>query len=84
MDALHYKIRMDKYYRDVEVDPESVLCLPDHPIDVSSKLHYINSDVADSEDIDEDHMHTLIDLELFDSKLILHPLQLECQMRKER
>ena len=52
MDALHYKIRVDKYYRDVEVDLESVICLPDQPIDVSSKLHYINSDIADSEEID--------------------------------
>ena len=54
MDALHYKIRMEKYYRDVEVDPESVICLPDHPTDVSSKLRYINSDIADSEEIDAD------------------------------
>ena len=45
---------MDKYYRDVEVDPESVVCLPDHPTDVSSKLRYIKSDIADSEDIDVD------------------------------
>ena len=54
MDALHYKIRMEKYYRDVEVDPESVICLPDQPTDVSSKLCYINSDIADSEEIDAD------------------------------
>ena len=54
MDALHYKIRVDKYYRDVEVDPESVICLPDQPIDVSSKLHYINSDIVDSEVNDAD------------------------------
>ena len=80
MDALHYKIRMDKYYWDVEVDPESVVCLPDHPTDVSSKLRYINSDIADSEEL----MQTLIDFELIDPKLILHPLQLEFQMRKKR
>ena len=54
MDALHYKIRMDKYYRDVEVDPKSVICLPDHPTDVSSKLRYINSNIADSEEINAD------------------------------
>ena len=54
MAALHYKIRVDKYYRDVEVDPESVICLPDQPTDVSSKLRYINSDIADSEEIDAD------------------------------
>ena len=54
MDALHYKILMDKYYRNVEVDLESVICLLDHPTDVSSKLGYINSDIADSEDIDAD------------------------------
>ena len=52
MDALHYKIRMEKYYRDFEVDPESIICLPDQPIDVSSKLRYINSDIADSEEYD--------------------------------
>ena len=52
MDALHYKIWMEKYYRDVEVDPESVICLRDQPTDVSSKLHYINSDIAKSDDID--------------------------------
>ena len=52
MDALHYKIRMDKYYRDVEVDPESLVCLPEQPTHVSSKLLYINSDIADSEEID--------------------------------
>ena len=28
MDALLYKIRMDKYYQDVEFDIESVICLP--------------------------------------------------------
>ena len=54
MDALHYKICMDKYYQDVEVDPESVVCLPDQPTDVSSKLCYINSDIADSKEIDAD------------------------------
>ena len=54
MDALHYKIRMDKYYRDVEVDPESVICLPYQPTDFSSKLSYINSNIADSEEIDAD------------------------------
>ena len=54
MYALHYKIQMDKYYRDVEVDLESVICLPNQPIDVSSKLRYINSDIADSKYIDAD------------------------------
>ena len=48
MDALHYKLGMDKYYRDLEIDPESVVCLPNQPTDVSSKLHYINFDIADS------------------------------------
>ena len=54
MDELHYKIQMDKYYRDVEIDPESPVCLLEQPTNVSSKLRYIKFDIADSEEIDAD------------------------------
>jgi len=45
MDALYYKIEMDKYYTDVEIDIDSVTPLPERDTDVSRKLQYVDSDV---------------------------------------
>ena len=52
MNYLHYKIRNDKYYSDVKIHLQSVLCLPHQPMDVSSSLHYIKFDKAKSENND--------------------------------
>ncbi len=38
MDALRYKIEMDKYYKDVEIDMDSVAFLLERPTNLSSKL----------------------------------------------
>ena len=36
MNSLHYKIWNEKYYSDVKIHLQSVLCLPHQPTDVSS------------------------------------------------
>ena len=38
MNALHYKLQMDKYYRDVVIDMDSVSSFPKASIDVSNML----------------------------------------------
>jgi hypothetical protein len=48
MDALYYKIQNEKYYKDVQIDQQSVVSLPYQPTNVSDRLHYINSDIEDS------------------------------------
>jgi len=47
MDALRYKIEMEKYYRDVEIDMDSVASLPKIPTNVSNRLQYVDSHVDD-------------------------------------
>jgi len=47
MDALRYKIEMDEYYRDVEINMDSFASLPERPTDVSSRLQYVDSHVDD-------------------------------------
>lgn len=47
MDALCYKIEMDKYYRDVEIDMDSVAALMERPTNFSSRLQYVDSHVGD-------------------------------------
>ena len=54
MNALHYKTRMENIYRDVEIDIESVLCLPNQPTNVFARLCYIKYDIDDSEENDAD------------------------------
>ena len=54
LNALHYKIKKDKYYRDVEIDQDVVVCIPDEPTDVSNRLHFVNSDIYESKENDAD------------------------------
>ena len=63
MSSLHYKIWNDKFYRDVKIDLQSILCLPNQPTYVSSSLNYIKFDIDKSEkndtNIDEFGNHQL-------------------------
>lgn len=54
MDELIYKIQMHKYYRDVETDMDYVVSLRKRPIDVYSRLHYVDSDLGETGRADED------------------------------
>ena len=54
LNALHYKIKKDNYYRDVEIDQEAVVCIPDEPTDVSNRLHFSNLDISESKENDAD------------------------------
>ena len=49
MDALRFKIERDPYYRDVVIDYDSVNALPERLIDVSSRLKFVDCDIAESE-----------------------------------
>ena len=63
MNYLNYIIQNEKYYRDVKIYLQLVLCLPNQPTDVSSSLHYIKFDIAKSRNnntnIDEFGNHLL-------------------------
>jgi hypothetical protein len=39
---------MDKYYRDVQIDMDSLDSLPERPTDVSSRLKFVDSDIQES------------------------------------
>jgi hypothetical protein len=54
MDALLYKIQMDKYYRDVEIDMDSVVSLPKRPTNVSTRLQFVDCDIEEIRDNDND------------------------------
>lgn len=53
MDALHYKIQNDKYYRDVKIDMESVDALPLRSMDVSNMIQFIDCDIGDVNNNDD-------------------------------
>ena len=53
MDALHYKIQNDKYYRDVQIDMESVDALPLRSTDVSNMIQFVDSDIEDATNNDD-------------------------------
>ena len=54
MDALLYKIQMDKYYRDDEIGMDLVVALPETPTNVSNVLQYVDSDVDEIGRVDEE------------------------------
>jgi hypothetical protein len=45
MNAFHYKIEMNKYYQDVEIDMDLVLSLPHEVTNMSDRLHHVNLDI---------------------------------------
>ena len=53
MDALHYKIQNDKYYRDVQIDMESVDVLPLRSTDVSNMIQFVDCDIEDVNNNDD-------------------------------
>ena len=53
MDALHYKIQNDKYYRDVQIDIDSVDALPLRSTYVSNMLQFIDCDIEDTNNHDD-------------------------------
>lgn len=66
LDGLVYKSPMNKYYKDVEIDMDSVVSLTERPTDVSSRLQFFYSDLdevaredveMDSEVVDSMHCH---------------------------
>jgi ATP-dependent DNA helicase PIF1 len=64
LDALRYKIQMDKYYRDVQIDMDSLASLPERPTDVSSRLKFVDCDiqetksnVVDNQELAPDRLH---------------------------
>jgi hypothetical protein len=64
LDAFCYKIKMDKYYKDVQIDMDSLDSLPERPIDVSSRLKFVDCDIqetksnfVDIQELDPDHFH---------------------------
>ena len=49
MDALHFKIERDQYYRDVVIDYDSVNALPKRSTNVSYRLKFVDCDIAEYE-----------------------------------
>lgn len=53
MDALHYKIKNDRYYRVVQIDMDLVDALPIRSTDVSNMLQFVDCDIEDANNDDE-------------------------------
>ena len=64
---MRYKIQMDKYYRDVQIDMDSLASLPERPTDVSSRLKFVDCDIQDTESNDVDNQ------ELAPDRFHFHP-----------
>jgi len=65
LDALHYKIQMYKYYRDVEIDMDSIVALPVRTKNVSTKFKFVDCDIEeidnnvfDIQGFPTDHFHS--------------------------
>jgi hypothetical protein len=67
LDALRYKIQMDKYYRDVQIDMNSLDSLSKRPTDVSSRLKFVDCDIQETES------NVFDDQELAPDRLHAHP-----------
>ena len=48
MNALYYKIEIDKFYQDVQIDMNLVVSLPENPTDVSTKLKFVDCDIEET------------------------------------
>ena len=47
MNALYYKIQMENFYQDVQIDMDSVTALPENPTDVSTRLKFVDCDIEE-------------------------------------
>lgn len=57
MNALAYKMEHDQYYKDVVIDPDAVLLLPEQTTDITELLHSVHSpqeDVVEDTSIEPD------------------------------
>ena len=78
MDALRYKIQMDKYYRDVQIDMDSLDALSERPTYVSSRLKFVDCDIEETE------MNNFNIQELALDRLHAHPSSFVTRLPNER
>jgi ATP-dependent DNA helicase PIF1 len=78
MNALYYKIQMDKFYQDVQIDMDSVTALPENPTDVSTRLKFVDCDIEETD-------NNVADIQGFPAdRLHSHPSSFVARLPNER